>query len=264
VDARRRIPQFANQTFRQWFERQPAPEAGKPVVLFVDSFTDHFDPEIAKAAVELLTDAGYAPRITGKDACCGLTWISTGQLDAAKRILGRTVGELAEAAASGVPIVGLEPSCTGVLRGDLPELLDGEPARQVSAATVTVAELLSRTENWTPPSLDGRTVIAQPHCHHHAVMGWEADARLLKAAGAEVVRLGGCCGLAGNFGVERGHYEVSVQVAEQQLLPALHQAEPGDVFLADGFSCRTQSADLAGVAGTHLVQLLAGAKERMK
>jgi len=258
VDARRTIPAFAPQTFRQWFAQQAA-KTGKPVVLFVDSFTDHFDPEIAKAAVELLTDAGYAPRITSKGACCGLTWISTGQLDAAKRILGRTVDELADAASSGVPIVGLEPSCTGVLRGDLPELIDGERARQVSAATVTVAELLSRTPDWTPPSLDGLTVIAQPHCHHHAVMGWEADAKLLKAAGAEVVRLGGCCGLAGNFGVERGHYEVSVQVAEQQLLPALHRKKPGDVFLADGFSCRTQSADLAGVPGTHLVQLLAGA-----
>ncbi|MFF5290335.1 FAD-binding and (Fe-S)-binding domain-containing protein [Paractinoplanes globisporus] len=263
VDARRKIPSFAGQTFRQWFAGQPA-KSGKPVLLFVDSFTDHFDPEIAKAAVELLTDAGYAPRVTSKEACCGLTWISTGQLDAAKRILGKTVGQLSEAAESGVPIVGLEPSCTGVLRGDLPELVDGEAARKVSAATVTVAELLARTEDWTPPSLDGLKVIAQPHCHHHAVMGWEADAKLLERAGAELVRLGGCCGLAGNFGVERGHYEVSVQVAEQQLLPALKDAQPGDVFLADGFSCRTQSSDLAGVPGTHLVQLLAGARSRMK
>jgi Fe-S oxidoreductase len=212
----------------------------------------------------LLTDAGYAPQVTSKEACCGLTWISTGQLDAAKRILGKTVGQLSEAAESGVPIVGLEPSCTGVLRGDLPELVDGEAARKVSAATVTVAELLARTEDWTPPSLDGLKVIAQPHCHHHAVMGWEADAKLLERTGAELVRLGGCCGLAGNFGVERGHYEVSVQVAEQQLLPALKDAQPGDVFLADGFSCRTQSSDLAGVPGTHLVQLLAGARSRMK
>jgi Fe-S oxidoreductase len=93
-------------------------------------------------------------------------------------------------------------------------------------------------------------------------MGWEADAKLLRRAGAELVRLGGCCGLAGNFGVERGHYDVSVQVAEQQLLPALRNAKEGDVFLADGFSCRTQSADLAGVPGTHLVQLLAGKKPR--
>ena len=258
VDARRGVPTFASQTFRQWFAGRPPAGNGTPVVLFVDSFTDHFAPEVARAAVDVLVSAGYAPRITSKDACCGLTWISTGQLDAAKRILGRTVRELSEAASRGVPIVGLEPSCTGVLRGDLTELLDGAAARKVSEATVTVAELLTRTEGWTPPSLEGVRVIAQPHCHHHAVMGWDADAKLLEAAGAEVVRLGGCCGLAGNFGVERGHYEVSLQVAEQQLLPALRKAGEGDVFLADGFSCRTQSADLAGVPGTHLVQLLAG------
>ncbi|MEV4701891.1 FAD-linked oxidase C-terminal domain-containing protein [Actinoplanes sp. NPDC049316] len=256
VDARRSIPAFADRTFRGWHARQQPATEGKPVVLFVDSFTDHFAPGVARAAVEVLTAAGYAPRITSKDACCGLTWITTGQLDAAKRILGRTVSELEAAAEDGIPIVGLEPSCTGVLRSDLTELLDGEAAKKVSSATVTVAELLSRTEGWSPPSLDGLKVIAQPHCHHHAVMGWSPDAELLKAAGADVVRLGGCCGLAGNFGVERGHYEVSVQVAEQQLLPALRAAGDGDVFLADGFSCRTQSEDLAGVRGRHLVELL--------
>ena len=262
VDARRSIPAFADQTFRRWFQAQPAAPAGKPVVLFVDSFTNHFSPDVARAAVSVLRDAGYAPTITSESACCGLTWISTGQLDAARRILGRTAAELRTAAASGVPIVGLEPSCTGVLRSDLVELLDNEDARLVSKATMTVAELLAATPGWQPPSLAGVRVIAQPHCHHHAVMGWDADAKLLKAAGATVERLGGCCGLAGNFGVEKGHYEVSVQVAEQQLLPALRGAASDDVFLADGFSCRTQSDDLAQVRGVHLVQLLAGDRER--
>ncbi|MEU7869098.1 FAD-linked oxidase C-terminal domain-containing protein [Dactylosporangium sp. NPDC049140] len=257
VDSRRSIPAFARQTFRRWYRGRAF--EGKPVLLFVDSFTDHFAPDIAKAAVEVLTAAGYAPELTSESTCCGLTWISTGQLDAAKRILGSTVAKLTDAVERGVPIVGLEPSCTGVLRSDLVELLDTDAARAVSAATVTVAELLARTPGWTPPSLEGVRVVAQPHCHHHAVMGWEADAKLLKATGATVTRLGGCCGLAGNFGVERGHYEVSVQVAEQQLLPALDKAEPGDVFLADGFSCRTQAADLADKPGKHLVELLADA-----
>jgi Fe-S oxidoreductase len=207
----------------------------------------------------VLTDAGYAPQITDETACCGLTWITTGQLDAARRILGSTVGQLREAAEGGTPIVGLEPSCTGVLRADAVELVDNDAARAVSGATVTVAELLARTPGWKPPSLTGVRVIAQPHCHHHSVMGWGADAKLLEAAGATVDRLGGCCGLAGNFGVERGHYEVSVGVAEQQLLPALRTAKDGDVFLADGFSCRTQAADLAGAKGVHLVELLAKA-----
>jgi FAD/FMN-containing dehydrogenase/Fe-S oxidoreductase len=262
VDSRRNIPAFAPQTFRQWFAARPSTAVGTPVLLFVDSFTDHFSPEVGRAAVEVLTAAGYAPQLTTREACCGLTWISTGQLDGARRILARTTGELSAAIEQGMPIVGLEPSCTAVLRSDINEILDNEAARRVSAATVTVAELLARTEGYTPPSLDGVRVIAQPHCHHHAVLGWEADAKLLKSAGATVKRLGGCCGLAGNFGVERGHYEVSVKVAEQQLLPALDKAEPGDILLADGFSCRTQAADLADTAGVHLVQLLAEAQAR--
>jgi Fe-S oxidoreductase len=253
VDSRRGIPAFAAKTFRSTFTPVTT---GKPVILFVDSFTDHFSPEVARAAVDVLVDAGYAPRIASRKACCGLTWISTGQLDAARRILGGTVAELHEAAKQGIPIVGLEPSCTGVLRQDAVELVDNDAARAVAAATMTVAELLAATPGYTPPNLEGVRVIAQPHCHHHAVMGWDADAKLLKKAGATVERLGGCCGLAGNFGVERGHYEVSVQVAEQQLLPALAKAEEGDILLADGFSCRTQADDLAGVSGVHLVQLL--------
>ncbi|XVU20898.1 FAD-binding and (Fe-S)-binding domain-containing protein [Actinoplanes sp. CA-054009] len=253
VDKRRSIPTFAPKTFRAGYV---AKNTGKPVVLFVDSFTDHFSPEIAQAAVDVLVDAGYAPRVTSRKACCGLTWISTGQLDAARRILGATVDELHESVKQGIPVVGLEPSCTGVLRQDAVELVDNDKARDVAAATKTVAELLASTPGYEPPSLEGVRVIAQPHCHHHAVMGWDADAKLLKKAGATVKRLGGCCGLAGNFGVERGHYEVSVQVAEQQLLPALDKAEEGDIFLADGFSCRTQAADLADTPGKHLVQLL--------
>ncbi|SNY55435.1 FAD-binding and (Fe-S)-binding domain-containing protein [Paractinoplanes atraurantiacus] len=253
VDKRRSIPTFAPRTFRSSFV---AKNTGKPVVLFVDSFTDHFSPEIAQAAVDVLVDAGYAPQVTSRKACCGLTWISTGQLDAARRILGATVDELHKSVKQGIPVVGLEPSCTGVLRQDAVELVDNDKARDVAAATKTVAELLSETDGYEPPSLEGVRVIAQPHCHHHAVMGWDADAKLLKKAGATVKRLGGCCGLAGNFGVERGHYEVSVQVAEQQLLPALDKAEEGDIFLADGFSCRTQAADLADTPGKHLVQLL--------
>ncbi|GAA0495802.1 oxidoreductase [Paractinoplanes deccanensis] len=254
VDKRRSIPTFAAKTFRAGYVPR---KTGKPVVLFVDSFTDHFSPEIAQAAVDVLVDAGYAPQVTSRKACCGLTWISTGQLDAARRILGHTVDELHKSVRQGIPVVGLEPSCTGVLRQDAVELVDNDAAREVAAATKTVAELLAETEGYQPPSLEGVRVIAQPHCHHHAVMGWDADAKLLRKAGATVKRLGGCCGLAGNFGVERGHYEVSVQVAEQQLLPALDKAQDGDIFLADGFSCRTQAADLADTQGKHLVQLLA-------
>lgn len=257
VDRRRHIPPFTRQTFRKWFAANvPADAPGDDVALFVDSFTNHFTPEVGVATVRVLQDAGYAPRLTAKQQCCGLTWISTGQLDAAKRILGRTVAALQSYTDGGVPVVGMEPSCTAVLRSDAAELLDTPAAASVAAATRTLAELLTQ-RGWTPPSLRGQQVVAQPHCHHHAVMGWSPDAALLAAAGATVTQLGGCCGLAGNFGVEKGHYEVSVAVAEQQLLPAVRRADPGAVVLADGYSCRTQLDDLSDRRGVHLAQLLA-------
>jgi Fe-S oxidoreductase len=121
----------------------------------------------------------------------------------------------------------------------------------------TLAELLGRTEGYEPPDLSGRSIVVQPHCHQASVIGFEADLELLQRSGASVQRLSGCCGLAGNFGVEQGHYEVSVAIAESQLLPAVRAAEPGSVFLADGFSCRTQLDDLTDVRAVHLAQLLA-------
>ncbi|WP_416366331.1 FAD-binding and (Fe-S)-binding domain-containing protein [Nocardioides sp.] len=260
VDGRRSVPAFARRSFRSSYDGPtPAAAAGKPVILFADSFSDAFDPEVAAATVRVLEDAGYAPRLPDSRVCCGLTWITTGQLDAGRRILSDTVATLVGAARDGVPIVGIEPSCTGVLRSDAVELLDTDDARVVAAATKTLAELLADTPGWNAPDLSGTTVVAQPHCHHHAVMGWQADADLLASTGATVQRLSGCCGLAGNFGVEIGHYDVSVAVAEQQLLPALDAATDA-VVLADGFSCRTQVADLRDRPSVHLAQLLDGGR----
>jgi len=266
IDIRRPLPPFAASGFRDWFAHRPArtgnpgvPETPRaPVLLWVDTFTEHFAPEVGQAAVRVLEAAGYAVQLTGQPVCCGLTWISTGQLDGARRQLRRSVAALESAVRAGTPIVGLEPSCTAVLRGEITELLPGDPrAAQVRAATRTLAELLAQTPGWTPPDLDGVAAVAQPHCHQHAVMGWREDAALLARAGANVDAVGGCCGLAGNFGVERGHYEVSVAVAQTALLPAVRHAPPGAVVLADGFSCRTQLDQLAHVTGIHLAQLLA-------
>lgn len=262
VDPRRSIPPLAAQTFRRWAAANgvgkygdPVPVGRTAVLLVIDTFTDHFSPDVAQSAVRVLRRAGYEPQITERSGCCGLTWISTGQLDAARKILGSHLDDLLGAAEAGVPIVGLEPSCTAVLRSDSLELTPGDRADAVAAATKTLAELLRDTPDWEPPRLDGRRVVAQPHCHHHAVMSWSPDAELLRDAGADVRRLGGCCGLAGNFGVELGHHDVSVKVAEHQLLPALRD-EPDAVLLADGFSCRTQADDLLDRQGVHLAQLL--------
>jgi FAD/FMN-containing dehydrogenase/Fe-S oxidoreductase len=261
VDQRRDLPTFAPQTFQQlWAARaQPSAADRSPVALWVDSFTDHFAPQVAVAAVTVLEAAGYRVQVPTKDACCALTWISTGQLDAARAVLRRTVRTLAPLVDAGIPVVGLEPSCTAVLRDDATELLDDPAAARVAAGARTLAELLADTPGWSPPRLDGLEVVAQPHCHHHAVMGWSADAALLADAGATVTRLGGCCGLAGNWGVERGHHDVSVAIAGQHLLPAVTGLDPEAVVLADGFSCRTQLEQLSGRRGVHLAELLARA-----
>jgi FAD/FMN-containing dehydrogenase/Fe-S oxidoreductase len=268
MDTRRAIPSFAEVPFRRSPARRSATRAAgnsqRSVVLWADSFSDAFDPGVPQAALTVLGQAGYQVIVPERSACCGLTWISTGQLDGARRRLGTLLDVLGPYAEAGIPIVGLEPSCTAVLRSDLEALFPGHPrAAAVAAAARTLAELLTAPPplgpgpDWSPPDLAGTQIIAQPHCHHYSVMGYGPDRALLAAAGATVTTLAGCCGLAGNFGMEKGHYEISAAVAELALLPALRDAAPGTVFLADGFSCRTQAGQLGGVRGQHLAQILA-------
>jgi FAD/FMN-containing dehydrogenase/Fe-S oxidoreductase len=284
IDERRDLPRFAPQSFRRWFAGRGSGisgrnvsgniasgdavaaknsaatngTAGKPVLLWVDTFTNAFAPHVGRAAVHVLESAGYSVSITERTACCALTWISTGQLDGARKQLRRAIDSLGPALDAGMPIVGLEPSCTAVLRADAAELLPDDPrAAALSGAVRTLAELLRETPGWTPPDLSGVAGVAQPHCHHRAAGSWAADAALLRSAGASVTAVGGCCGLAGNFGVERGHYDVSVAVAETSLLPAVRAAGADATILADGFSCRTQLDQLAGTPGIHLAELLA-------
>ncbi|MGE9809167.1 FAD-binding and (Fe-S)-binding domain-containing protein [Janibacter sp. G1551] len=257
VSSERRVPAFARHTFHRLARTRPTPTTPATVALWVDSFTNHFSPEVAVAAVRVLEAAGHTVEIVADEGCCGLTWISTGQLDAARRMLGETVTLLGDAAARDLPIVGLEPSCTAVLRHDAVELLGTEAARVVSSATRTLAEVLAATPGWEPPDLTGLDVVAQPHCHHHAVMGWETDADLLARAGAKVDRVGGCCGLAGNWGVDPDHHDLSVEIAEQQLLPAVRALPADGIVLADGFSCRTQLEQTSQRRGIHLAELLA-------
>jgi Fe-S oxidoreductase len=275
IDQRRPLPTFAPRAPRAPRARRarrvrrvrrapsvraaaPSPGSGQPVVVWADSFTRAFSPQITGSAAAVLAEAGFSVTVPDDSLCCGLTWISTGQLGGARARLRATVAGLATYAEQGMTIVGLEPSCTAVLRGDLTELLDGDPrARAVAAATRTLAETLMTTDlSWLHGRLAGRRIIAQPHCHHHAVMGYHADLAVLRAAGAQVEALAGCCGLAGNFGMERGHYDVSVAVAGQALLPALRSAPEGTLLLADGFSCRTQASQLAGWPARHLAELL--------
>ncbi|WP_296773324.1 FAD-binding and (Fe-S)-binding domain-containing protein [Varibaculum sp.] len=237
--------------------RQAALSASKPVVIWADSFSRGLDQRGVKAAIQLLSRAGWQVFLAPPDACCGLTWITTGQLKGARRHLERLLERLGPLAANGIPIVGIEPSCTAVLRDDLLELLPADPrALMVREATFTLAEFITTNcPDLRLPDLTGVKVVAQPHCHHYSVMGWEADRALIEKTGANLVELQGCCGMAGNFGMEASHRQMSLAVAEHALLPQL-KANPDAIFLADGFSCRTQAETLAGRGGIHLAQLL--------
>lgn len=260
TDAREREGATASSMADSPILSGPRDPSGRPYALvWADSFSQTLDDAGARAVVDVLEANGFAP-IVAPDACCGLTWITTGQLTGAKKHLASLLGVLAPFAASGIPIVGVEPSCTAVLRDDLLDLLPEDPrSALVSSATRTLAEVLSAlpASERRLPSLEGVEIVAQPHCHHYSVMGWDTDQALLESLGARVRRLEGCCGLAGNFGMEAGHYDLSVAVASHSLLPSL-AAQPDAVYLADGFSCRTQAAQLAGRGGVHLATLLAG------
>jgi FAD/FMN-containing dehydrogenase/Fe-S oxidoreductase len=263
IDRRRTIPLFASQTLQAWVaKRDPGPAGLRgEVILWPDTFTNHLTPGIGQAAVEVLETAGYRVIVPEQPLCCGLTWISTGQLATAKRVLRRTVETLAPYLRRGVKVVGLEPSCTAVFRSDARELMPGDrDVQRLHDQTVTLAELLHHhTDGWQPPPVGGQA-IAQTHCHQHAIMGYDADQAVLKEAGVDVDVLdSGCCGLAGNFGFEAGHYEVSTACAERVLLPVVRDVAADSFVLADGFSCRTQieQAD-TGRTPVHLAEILAG------
>ncbi|GAA1005840.1 lactate dehydrogenase [Acrocarpospora pleiomorpha] len=261
IAAQREIPRFAERTFLDWFRaRDPRGDGHRgPVLLWVDSFNNHFSPQVLQAGVVVLEHAGYRVQVPRGTQCCGLTWITTGQLGIARRVAARTTRALTEVVDRGIPVVGLEPSCTAALKTDLPDLLADDPvARGLADAISTFAELLTqRTPGWKPPRIEV-TSLSQTHCHQHATSGFGADAALLAAAGVDNQVLdSGCCGLAGNFGFEDGHYDVSIAAGEQVLLPAVRAAAPDTVVLADGFSCRTQIAQATDRTATHVAELIA-------
>ncbi|MEU3772588.1 FAD-binding and (Fe-S)-binding domain-containing protein [Streptomyces sp. NPDC032472] len=265
VDPRRAAPPFAASSFQEhWRGPEPAgpdPRDPRTVLLWPDTFTNHFHPHIAHAAVRILEDAGFRVAVPPGPVCCGLTWISTGQLAGARRVLQRTLRSLQPWLEAGTPVVVLEPSCAAVFRSDAPDLLAGdEDARRLAERTRTFAEQLVHhaPHGWRPPRA-ARAATVQTHCHQHAVLGFDADRELMRRAGLDADVLdAGCCGLAGNFGFERGHYDLSLAIAEQGVLPAVRATAPSALVLADGFSCRTQIEQAGtGRRALHLAEALA-------
>ena len=248
IAGQRALPAFASRrALRAELPTVPRPAA----TLFVDTFTAAFRPRVAGATARVLAAAGVpaAPR-TG--LCCGLTWVSTGQLGVARRVMTRTVSALD---GSDLPIVVPEPSCAATLRGDLPELLGTAAARRVAARVHTLTAALNRlAPTWRPRRSPDR-VLLQTHCHEYAGFATDRPADLLRRFGTEVAEADGCCGLAGNFGYEAEHYATSMAVAGLSLAPKL--AETTATVVADGFGCATQVTHLAPDATpAHLAELL--------
>ncbi|MFG3281425.1 FAD-binding and (Fe-S)-binding domain-containing protein [Streptomyces sp. NPDC048111] len=265
VAPERTAPAFAEESFVQWWTArglpEPDPADERTVVLWPDTFSSSFHPAVAKAAVRVLESAGFNVAVPTRAVCCGLTWISTGQLATARRVLHRTLDVLRPWIEAGTPVIGLEPSCTAVFRADAPELMpDDQDVQRLAGQFKTLAEFLIQRapSDWKPPTL-ARTAVVQTHCHQHAVLKDDADRELMRRMGLDADVLDeGCCGLAGNFGFEQGHYELSMEIGEQGVLPAVRGAAPSSLVVADGFSCRTQiEQGGTGRRAMHLAEALA-------
>ncbi len=249
----------------------------QPVLVWPDTFTNYFTPSVGAAALAVLRSAGLAVRLPDRPVCCGLTYLSTGQLSLARRVLRGSLDIVESALDDGLPVLGLEPSCTAALRGDAVELLPDDPrAVRLAQSIRTLSELLTsyapywperaaatadRSEDLPVEASDpagsaGRKALVQRHCHQYAVLGFDADADVLRRAGIDADVLdGGCCGLAGNFGYE--HYDVSMAIGELAVLPAVRAAPKDALVIADGFSCRLQIAHATSRRAIHLAEALA-------
>ncbi len=270
VDRRRALPAAAPRTFQAWFRRRPKPASAPrgPVILWDDTYLSYNEPEVGMAAVRVLEAAGFEVRLVKDRVCCGRPMISKGLLGEARRHAAHNLARLAPLAAQGFPIVGIEPSCIATFRDEYPALVPGEEARLVAGQSFFVEEFLAdlqRQGTLRLPFKDGqeRRILAHGHCYQKALTAPSALVDMLRLVpGALVEEIpSGCCGMAGAFGYEKEHYDLSLKCAEDRLLPAVRAADPQTVIVAAGVSCRKQILDGAGRVALHPVQVLAEALE---
>jgi Fe-S oxidoreductase len=258
----REFPAFAPVTLKDWFAAHGGPPNtdGKRVILWADTFNNHFHTEVGVAAVESLEAAGYRVVVLAGHLCCGRPLYDYGFLGLARRYLTRVLDALREEIRAGTPVVGIEPSCVAVFKDELGKLMpDDEDGTRLAKQTFHLGEFLER-EGYEPPLLP-RKVILHGHCHHKATGGIASEQKLLERMGAEVETPdSGCCGLAGSWGYEAEHYDVSMACGERVLLPAVRRASTDTIPVADGFSCRTQIEHGTGRKALHLAQVLALAR----
>jgi FAD/FMN-containing dehydrogenase/Fe-S oxidoreductase len=259
ISPKRAMPPFAPETFVSWFRRRGEvnPHAD-PVLLFPDTFNNFLHPEPAKAAVSVLESAGYRVVVPEQPLCCGRPLYDYGMLDTAKLFWKRTLAALGDHIHEGVPLVGVEPSCVASFRDELVNLFPhDEDAKRLSLQTLTLAEFLERhAPDWSPPPLRRRAIV-HGHCHQKAVMGMSAETKIYEKLELDFDVLdAGCCGMAGSFGFERDHYDISVKVGERKLLPIVRGEDKETIVIADGFSCKTQIEELTDRRALHTAQVI--------
>jgi FAD/FMN-containing dehydrogenase/Fe-S oxidoreductase len=256
---KRHIPPFAPETFKQWFARRSVRNHNKPpVILWVDTFNNHFTPAVGKSAVEVLEHAGYRVQVPTENLCCGRPLYDYGMLDTAKALLANVVGALRQPIRDGIPVVGLEPSCMTVFRDELTNLLYGdEDAKRLNGQSFILSEFLhDNAANYRPPELH-RKALVHGHCHHKSVLHFETETDVLKKAGIDCEVPGsGCCGMAGSFGYEADHYKVGLDCGERVLLPTVRAAPQDQLIVTDGFSCREMIRQETNRKALHFAQVL--------
>ena len=259
VAPQRQLPPFARTPFRTWFERRTSRvRDGKPILLWADTWNNYFMPETAQAAVEVLELAGYSVQLAPAPLCCGRPLYDYGMLDLAKTLLGEVIGALRPQIRAGIPLVALEPSCLSVFKDEMHNMLPtDEDAKRLNQQSFMFSDfLMENAPDLAIPKLDRKAVV-HGHCHHKAVLGFEREQSLLEKIGLDVEVLdSGCCGMAGAFGFERSHYDVSVTCAERALTPAVCAASESALIVNDGFSCREQIMQLTPRRALHVAQVL--------
>ena len=259
ISQHREVPQFAPETFQGWFRKRRKPTlANKRVVLFPDTFNNFFFPETARAAVEVLEHAGYEVEVPLQHVCCGRPLYDYGFLDMAKRYLLRLMDLLLPYIERGMPVIVLEPSCWSVLRDEIKGLFPGRyETGKITEHTFLLSEFLAEHTGFRPPALRMGGVF-HAHCHHKAIVkGAEHETSILQQMGMQAnILSSGCCGMAGSFGYEADKYDVSTAIGEHALIPAVRRAGPGEVVIADGFSCRQQISEMTGRRALHMAEVL--------
>jgi Fe-S oxidoreductase len=255
----RRVPPFAPEPFKEWFRRRgPRNQGSPPVLLWADTFNNYLHPEVAKATVEVLEDAGFQVLVPATSLCCGRPLYDFGMLDTAEQLLRQILDTLRDRIRAGVPFVGIEPSCTAVFRDELCNLFPhDEDAKRLRDQTYLLSEFLNqKAKHYRLPQLR-RKALVHGHCHHKAIMKMNDEEQVLKRMGLDFQLLDdGCCGMAGSFGFEAEHYDVSIRVGELELLPAVRRAPKDELIVTNGFSCMEQIEQTTDRQALHLAQVI--------